>query len=272
MKKVLLLSLLALAAITTAIAQTGLTVGPPRVYFVADAGQGQTQYIDVTNPSKDYTLELGISFEDWSYSEYGDNVLSEKGSLPTSCADWISVSETYFSLKPGESKRLQLNMQVPSDAKFTSDVPIHTTMLFVTQLNPRAREEREGANIRLAVRSGIKIYHRFNGREQPDLDITNLQYHHIDSVGTFLELSYDVTGNIWLEGRARAEFLNQATGEKTIVDNLTFYCLPGDKRKQYIAVPDTLTTGQYLASVLVFYGDQEVVKVAELEFDYVAKG
>ncbi len=256
---------------TIAFSQTGLTVGPPRLYFVGDAGQAQTQYVDVTNPSKDYTLELGVSFEDWSYSTYGDNELSPKGTLPTSCANWLSVSESYFSLKPGESKRLQLNMQVPKDAKFSTEVPIHTAMLFVTQLNPRAREKQEGANIRLAVRSGVKVYHRFNGRETPDLEITNLVYKDVDSVGQFLEVSYDVTGNIWLEGRLRAEFLNQETGEKEVVDNLNFYCLPGDKRKQYIAIPKSLKSGNYLVSVLAFYGDQDVVKIAELEFKHVAK-
>jgi len=270
MKKIFL-SILILVASVAAFSQTGLTVGPPRLYFVGDAGQAQTQYLDVTNPSKDYILELGVSFEDWSYSEYGDNEISPKGSLPTSCADWLSVSETYFSLKPGESKRLQLNMQVPKTTKFSAEIPVHTTMLFVTQLNPRAREKQEGANIRLAVRSGVKVYHRFNGRELPDLEITNLVYKEVDSLGQFLEVSYDVTGNIWLEGRLRAEFLNQDTGEKSVVDNLNFYCLPGDKRKQYITVPKTLKTGNYLASVLAFYGDQDVVKVAELEVKHVAK-
>ncbi|MDR2273410.1 MULTISPECIES: fimbrial biogenesis chaperone [Sphingobacterium] len=269
--KNLIASFFLLFTTTIAFSQTGLTVGPPRLYFVGDAGQAQTQYVDVTNPSKDYTLELGVSFEDWSYSAVGDNELSPKGTLPTSCASWLSVSESYFSLKPGESKRLQLNMQVPKDAKFTAEVPVHTAMLFVTQLNPRAREKQEGANIRLAVRSGVKVYHRFNGRETPDLEITNLVYKDVDSAGQFLEVSYDVTGNIWLEGRLRAEFLNQETGEKAVVDNLNFYCLPGDKRKQYIAIPKSLKSGSYLVSVLAFYGDQDVVKIAELEFKHVAK-
>ncbi len=269
--KHIVFSVLFLCIMLAGYSQTGLTVGPPRLYFVGDAGQTQTQFLDVTNPSKDYTLELGVSFEDWAYSVYGDNVLSPKGTLATSCADWLSVSESYFSLKPGESKRLQLNMQVPQNAKFSADVPVHTTMLFVTQLNPRAREKQEGANIRLAVRSGVKVYHRFNGREIPDLEITNLLHKDLDTLGQFLEVSYEVTGNIWLEGRMRAEFLNQDTGEKTVVDNLNFYCLPGDKRMQYIGIPKTLKSGSYLASILAFYGDQDVVKIAELEFKHVAK-
>lgn len=252
----------------TTFGQTGLTVGPPRVFFVVDAGQSQTQYVDVTNPSKDYTLELAVSLEDWEYSELGDNIIKPKGSLRTSCADWLSISETFFALRPGESKRLQVNMQVPKEVAYSDATPVHTAMLFVTQLNPRAGAEHDGANIRLAVRAGMKVYHRFNGQMNTDLEITNLKYTTIDQVGKFLELSYDVTGNTWMEGQVRAEFINQDNGKKTIIEDLAFYCLPHDRRKQYIPIPQELVAGDYIATVMLFYGDQNLVKAAELEFNY----
>jgi len=258
----------AICMVHMAVGQTGLTVGPPRVFYIVDAGQSQTQYVDVTNPSKDYTLELAVSLEDWEYSEVGDNVIKPGGSLQTSCVDWLSISEPFFALKPGESKRLQVNMQVPKEISYSDSIPVHTAMLFVTQLNPRAGAEQEGANIRLAVRAGIKIYHGFNRQANTDLEITNLKYTTLDQAGKFLELSYDVTGNTWMEGQIRAEFINQDNGKKTIVEDIGFYCLPHDKRKQYISVPQELVAGDYIATVMLFYGDQNLVKAAELEFKY----
>ncbi|MBL1410478.1 fimbrial biogenesis chaperone [Sphingobacterium faecale] len=258
-------------ALSFSSAQTGLTVGPPRIYFVADAGQSQTQYVDVTNPSKDYPLDLAVSFEDWAYSVVGDNVLSPKGSLKTSCADWLTVSEPFFSLKPGETKRLQLQMSVPLDKSYSEVIPVHTTMLFVTQLNPRISEEKEGANIRLAVRSGIKVYQRFNGRSRTNLEISNLEYRSVDSIGQYLELSFETQGNTWTEGQLRTEFLNQDTGDRYKVDDVQFYSLPGDQRKQYILLPKELTIGNYLATAMLFYGEDNDVKIAEIEFDYVSK-
>ncbi|TDQ73401.1 fimbrial biogenesis chaperone [Sphingobacterium yanglingense] len=271
MRHYLFILLLSLFTIPLGYAQTGLTVGPPRIYFVADAGQNQTQYVDVTNPSKDYPLDLAVSFEDWAYSAIGDNVLSPKGSLKTSCADWLTVSEPFFSLKPGETKRLQLQMSVPANKSYSDALPVHTTMLFVTQLNPRVSEEREGANIRLAVRSGIKVYQRFNGRSRADLEISNLEYHSVDSIGQYLELSFDTKGNTWMEGQLRTEFLNQDTGNRYKVDDIQFYSLPGDQRKQYILLPKELTAGNYLATTMLFYGEDNDVKIAEIEFDYVPK-
>jgi hypothetical protein len=165
MKKILNFLFLVIVS-QQAFAQTGLTVGPPRVFFVADAGQGQTQYVDVTNPSKDYTMELAVSLEDWSYSEFGDNVLSPKGSLPMDLADWLSISESFFALAPGETKRLQVNLQVPPQVSYTVSIPVHTAMLFVTQMNPRSGEEKDGANIILAVSDGINIYNLFNLKDR----------------------------------------------------------------------------------------------------------
>ncbi|MFZ4262866.1 hypothetical protein ACFRAE_12535 [Sphingobacterium sp. HJSM2_6] len=252
-------------------AQTSLTAGPPRVYFVVESGQDQTQYIDVVNPSKEYPLELAVSFEDWSYSEYGENLLFKKGTLETSCANWISVSEPFFSLKPKESKRLLVNLRVPSNLNASDTIPVHTTMLFITQTNPRPGVNQQGANIRLSVRSGIKIYHRFSGRIQQDLEITDLSYKAMDSVHNVLEVDYKISGNVWMEGKIRTEFVNQETGEKTTSADVGFYCLPGDLRKQYIPIQQGLVSGKYLASVIFLYGEQESVKIAELEFDHDPK-
>lgn len=252
----------------SSLAQTGLSVGPPRLYFVAGSGQSQSLSVEVTNPSKDYTLELAASIEDWMYSEFGDNVLQPKGTLENSCGNWISVSEPFFALKPGESKRLQVNMQVPREVAYTDSLPVHTAMLFVTQLNPKEGNQQDGANIRIAVRSGIKIYHRFNGMDRPDLEITDLKHLKTDDAGDFLELAYQVTGNIWLEGQMRVEFINQDTGTKTLLPTMAFYNLPGDLRKQFVQVPADLEKGNYLVSVMLFYGSQQLVKAGELEFQY----
>ncbi len=252
-------------------AQTSLTAGPPRVYFVVEPGQDQTQYIDVVNPSKDYPLELAVSFEDWSYSKLGENLLFKKGELQTSCANWISVSEPYFSLKPKESKRIMVNLRVPTSVSTTDSIPVRTTMLFITQTNPRSSKNQEGANIRLSVRSGIKIYHRFSGRIKQDLEIVDLSYKNLDTVGNMLEVDYKISGNVWMEGKIRTEFINQETGEKTLLEDVGFYSLPGDVRKQYIPIQKNLQSGKYLASVIFLYGEQEAVKIAELEFDHVSK-
>src|SRR5690606_13235575 len=254
-------------AISTVYGQTGLTVGPPRVYFVGEPGSSMVQFVDVTNPSKDYTLELAVSYEDWSYSETGDNQLFQAGTLSNSCANWLTISEPFFALAPGESKRLQLNMKVPESLGAESP-SVHTTMLFVTQMNPRASTRQEGANIRLAVRSGIKIYHRRAQAESIDVEIDNIVYHKNDSIGSYLELEYQVNGNTWTEGRIRIEYLNQETVKQTKMEDINCYALPGDKRKFYSLLPSELTAGEYVGTVMLLYGDQPDIKIGEISFKH----
>lgn len=244
-------------------AQTGISISPPRIYYVIAPGQSQTEKVLVSNPSKDYTLELAVSFEDWEYNEYGENLMYQTGTLVTSCAAWVSVPEAYFSLAPGESKEIDVQMTVP--ASYRNDtIPVHTAILYVTQLNPRDGVDQQGANIRIAVRTGIKLYQRLPGNFNPSLEITNFRYQKEDA--PTLVLHFDNNGDVWADGRISLELLNQATGAKTVMPDVLFYSMPGDHRQKYLDLPEKLEAGDYIATAIVNYGDANTVKIAELEF------
>ncbi len=247
-------------------AQTGISISPPRVYYVIGPGQSQTEKVVVSNPSKDYSLELAVSFEDWAYNAYGDNVMHQAGTLATSCAAWLSVPEAYFSLAPGESKEVDVQMTVPANHLRNDSVPVHTAILYVTQLNPRDGVDQQGANIRIAVRTGIKLYQRLPGSFNPNLEITNFRYEKSET--PTLVLHFDNDGDVWTDGWISLELLNQATGAKTTLPDELFYSMPGDKRQRHLALPETLETGKYIATAIVNYGDAKTVKIAELDFSH----
>lgn len=245
-------------------AQTGITIGPPRVYFAINPGQSQTEKIMISNPSPDYTLELGVSFEDWEYSPTGENLNYAPGTLPTSCVSWVTLPEAFFSLKPGESKEMDIQMTVP--ANYQNDtVPVHTAMLFVTQLNPRDGVDKNGANIQIAVRTGIKLYRRPANRQVPDIEIVNFTKHQ-DSIRHWVTLHFNNVGKIWADGSISMELLDQSTGEKYELPISDFYSMPGDQRKHQLLLPADLGKGSYIATAIVNYGDVSTVKIAELEF------
>lgn len=264
--KNLLISILLLVSASSVFAQTGITVGPPRTYFVAGPGQQQTQRISISNPSKDYTMELAVSFEDWQYSTYGDNQTFPKGSLATSCAAWLSTPEIYFSLKPEETKMINVNISVPKDYIALDTVPVRTAMMFVTQMNPKTGVNKEGANIRIALRSGIKLYQALPGKNNADIEIEGLKYNKGEL--QTLELNFSNTGNIWADGQIAVELLNQENGKKTELPSSNFFTMPRDKRIFPIPLPKELENGTYLASVLISYGEKDAVKIGELEFNY----
>lgn len=247
-------------------AQTGITIGPPRVYYTIGPGQSQSEKVLLSNPSKDYTLELGVSLSDWEYNEFGDNQVYDAGTLASSCANWVTVSESFFSLAPGESKEIDVMMSVPQ-GHVNDTVPVHTAMLYVTQLNPRDGVDQDGANIRIAVRTGIKLYQRRLGANMPMLEITDFKL--VDSEGgKSVSLYFENQGNIWADGRIAFELFNQETGQTTPLVNASLYTMPGDKRQFPVMLPEELAKGTYIVTAMLDYGENQAIKMAELEFKH----
>src|SRR5690554_1080236 len=94
--------------------QIGISVSPPRLYYNLNHGETGIQKVLVSNISNEHIMNLSITFGDWKYDEFGNNVMLPPDSLDFSCASWLSVDEgTYFTLGPGENREIELKMSVP---------------------------------------------------------------------------------------------------------------------------------------------------------------
>jgi hypothetical protein len=113
-----------------------------------------------------------VSLSDWNYDSLGNNQTYNAGTLSTSNASWVKVMPgQYFTLEPNEKRDLGIVVTVPSNAK--SAIPVHTSMLFLTQLNPWDAQSVNGALIKVSVRMGVKIYHSFSQTEERDIEVVN---------------------------------------------------------------------------------------------------
>ncbi len=79
---------------------TGFDVNTEKLTFgmITPTGSSCTRYIFISN-KKDYPLRVYINF-------YGN------------FANWVSVSENYFVLKPGEEKKLSFSATAPRNAAY----------------------------------------------------------------------------------------------------------------------------------------------------------
>jgi hypothetical protein len=250
------------------LAQAGMTVSPGKLYFKLAPGANGTQKIVVSNPNtKD--LEIGVSLNDWDYDSLGNNQTHDAGTLKTSAAEWIRIMPgSYFTLRPGEKRELDVVFTVPADAN--TEIPVHTAMLFLTQLNPGDGRAADGTSIKVSVRMGIKIYHSFSQSDVRDievLDFTDVLPDKEDkTTGGYLELKLSNTGKQWLEGKVKWEILNTQTGEKKKLDDQEIFSLPGDQRLVRQVLPKDLAKGKYVATAIINYGDKDELKLVELEF------
>lgn len=270
MKKLIYL-LFAIALIGThknLMAQAGMTVSPGKLYYKLGPGASATQKIVVSNPNNK-ELEVGISMNDWDYDTLGNNQTYDAGTLKSSGSAWVQVMPgSYFTLQPNEKRELDIIFSVPGDANTT--IPVHTAMLFLTQLNPGDAKAADGTSIKVSVRMGVKIYHAFSQVEEKDIEVVNftdvLPAKDDKGNGGFLELNLENTGKMWLEGKVKWEILNTQTGTKTKLEDQDIFSLPGDKRIVRQALPANIAKGKYTATAVINYGNKDELKLVELEF------
>lgn len=229
--------------------QVGMTASPSKLYFKLPGGGTATQKVIVSNPN-DRELDVGVSFSDWDYDSVGNNRIYEMGTLKNSCAEWIKVlPASVFTLQSNERRELDVVFTVPQNAD--RSIPVHTAMVFLTQMNPADSRAQNGAAIRVSVRLGIKVYHSFVQTENRDLEVIGLKDTTASlpvkgpvaqkaATATLLELQVQNTGKLWIDGKVKWELLNTQTGGKTQMDEQDFYSLPGDKRiiRQYLPAKD----------------------------------
>lgn len=260
-----LFTLLFIATTNIASAQVGLSVSPPRVYYSIAEGESGTQNLLINNISKDHPLDLAITFGDWEYDEYGNNVMFPPDSLENSCASWLSLPEgTYLTLQPGESREIELRMSVPEETEgYKSSV--NTAMVYVTQMNAVDGVDADGAAIKVNVRQGIKVYHNDASATKKLIEIVELS---LDSENDRLRLSFNNSGNIWANGTVNTTLFNQNTGDEIVLDESVFYTLPGDKRTMFLPFGKDLASGEYIATIIIDYGDEVALEAAELQFSY----
>lgn len=249
-------------------AQAGMTVSPGKLYYKLPAGASATQKIVVSNPNNK-ELEIGVSMNDWDYDTLGNNQTYDAGTLKSSGSAWVQVMPgSYFTLQPNEKRELDIIFTVPADAN--TSIPVHTAMLFLTQLNPGDAKAADGTSIKVSVRMGVKIYHAFSQIEEKDIEVVNftdiLPAQDDKRTGGFLELSLQNTGKMWLEGKVKWEILNTQTGNKTKLEDQDIFSLPGDKRIVRQALPANIPKGKYTATAIINYGNKDELKLVELEF------
>ncbi len=208
-------------------------------------------------------MSLAVTFGDWKYDEYGNNVMLPPDSLAISCASWLSIGEgTYLTLDPGENREIELSMTVPMGG---SHSPVNTAMVYVTQLNAVDGVGADGAAIKVNVRQGIKVYHNESSASTKRIEITALSF---DAENSGLFLGFNSSGNIWANGTVSTSLFNQTTGEEMALEESVFYTLPGDERTMFLPLGRELDNGEYIATIIIDYGDDVALEAAELQFKY----
>lgn len=267
---ILLLLFLGISALAKG--QAGLSTSPLRLFFSSTEGATQTQKVTIANPT-DREAEIGVFFADWDYDEIGNTKIHESKRLATSCSDDIKVlPESFFVLAPHEQKQVDVVFTAPH-VDDPSKTPVLTSLLLFQQLNPFESSQKtpDGAALKIAVRVGVKIYYSVFADPKPEIDIDDFTMSPKDDSVRKVVLHLSNTGNLWANGKIQWNLFNQNTGDNLKVDETKFYTLPGDQRIVEQKLPNDLKAGNYILTAKLNYGDQSVIKMADLTFEITPK-
>lgn len=259
-----ILSLIATIISFTTFAQAGLTVSPGKIFFYDNQKIPVTQKINITNPTNK-VLEIGVSISDWNYDQSGSNKIVEYNTLKESCSPWIQIlPNTFFTIEPNATKEVEVVLTIPSDVN--TNIPVHTSMLFFTQLNPGDSIDEKGASIKVTVRMGVKIYHA-KQESNGEISIVDFRARKDQNDKKMMDLEFKNTGNIWTEGKIIWSLFNYKTGKTTELGEEEFYTLPNDVRVVSKQINPNLVNGQYMMSAQIVYDKNETVQLAEIDFE-----
>lgn len=248
----------------TTFAQAGLTVSPGKLFFYENNKMPVSQKVSITNPTTK-TLEIGVSINDWNYDKSGSNHIAGFNTLNESCSSWIQITpNTFFTIEPNSTKEVEVILTTPD--VINPNNPVHTSMLFFTQLNPSDSVDEKGASIKVTVRMGVKVYHAKQNTEG-DISIVDFKARKDDLNNKFVELDFKNTGEIWTEGKIIWSLFNYKTGKTTELSEEEFYTLPKDVRTVSKQLDPKLVAGQYTISAQIIYGKNETIQLAEMDFE-----
>lgn len=246
-------------------AQSGIAAAPMQLTFDAGPGATQTQKITLSNPSAG-TITMAAGLSDWYRDSTGSIIYAPASSLPASCSGWLEIfPASQFVLEPGELKEVTVVINMPVNAPKEST----NSMLTFTQLNKQKAISQQGIVINLAVRLGVQIYNVPPGVHKKEIDIdqfTDTLFREANTVEKQLYLKLRNSGEISTQGKASIELTHMGTGAKTALPAVPFYTLPGAIRQIRIQLSKDLPPGKYSAVALIDYGEDQELRIGELEF------
>ncbi len=243
------------------------SVSPSRLYFNAEPGQTQVRRITVTNNSET-PQSFTVSFADFSSpGTDGKTELSDPGESSHSASRWLSASPSLVELAAGESRDVEVILQLP-DSPEAAKVVWATTLVKLARERtqpPGLGEDAMGFGIMHTFQFVIHVFQTPPGVTYKDARILAFEDSGKDEEGKrTLMLHLENTGEAIIDVAAYLELTNLRTGETIRERARAFTTLPGHSRRMNFNLPENLTPGNYSVLGVVDYGDREAVIAAEL--------
>jgi P pilus assembly chaperone PapD len=245
-----------------------VSVSPSRFYFNVSPGNYKSQKLRVTNNgTKPQTFTVNfVNFG--SSGNKGKTQIDTNRTSAHGMADWLSASPSFFELGAGESKEVDILLQLPNIPEANS-VRWALASVKISKENTGPTEKGENVTGMAIVSTFSFLIHLF--QTPPSVTYTEVivEKFYEDTINSndsirVLVMDTKNIGDAIANCVPYLDMVNLKNGEKRQVKTKGYTILPGGVRQIKFIIPSDLSKGEYNILGIVDYGSETDIAAMEL--------
>lgn len=247
----------------------GVAVTPSHLNFNLKPGETKTYEVKVTNETL-VKRSFNVSLSDYDADKAGKTIFLKPGTSIYGMSQWLSVSPTFFELKPGAVQKVTVTLSIPDSITAARAA---WGLLWIEEQKERQSLDKNGndKSISLGViptfAFGVYMYQNPPTVANNKVSIDNFVYQGINGSTPKIDMTLKNVGDGIASCTAYVELTNTKTGKQQRLMVKRFVILPGYTRNYMFTLPDKLEKGTYSAVGVLDYGSKEDVEAAEINFE-----
>ncbi|MBS1771834.1 MAG: hypothetical protein JST82_03165 [Bacteroidetes bacterium] len=237
---------------------------PTQLDFKLTSGQGESRAINITNGSGK-KVQFRIYLNDWVRDSMGGHIYYRADTLHNSCAKWLTLSNNFVEVEPGQAKQITVKLQMPDDPEAIKEMKWAMVFIETVEENASSKTNSTQASVRNLLRIGVHVY-------QIPPNLTNKSVKVIDlkpskESNTVFNLVCQNTGDVMLECKAHLELAALSDGAKTKLDPIEFPMFPNQMRYVPFELPKNIAKGKYTVLSVVDGGEDMSLEAIESQIE-----
>ena len=229
-------------------------VAPVKLNFSVEPGQSKSRIITLKNHSSTNQTFVAVLGDFLPQKDGGNKTLSAN-STSFSCADWITISPSFFELAPNEEKELAITMQVPV-GNFSSRWAM---IYFRTAQEQTTFSADKGLRTGVSVSSqiAVKVIQSPSSNTNYSVKIDKLkEITKENDTARVFSANIENIGDKITNCRVFLIVSNIKTAEEIQFDPVEIQIFPKTLRVVNLRFPKVLPKGDYSLAAVLDYGDK----------------
>tara|TARA_B110000495_G_C22912132_1_gene532662 strand:+ start:122 stop:982 length:861 start_codon:yes stop_codon:yes gene_type:complete len=247
----------------------GVSVSPAHFHFNQQQGEIKTYKITVKNITSS-PKDFKVNIYDFDMNGKGKSSFLPAGKGKYSLSKWLIISPTFIQLKPFETKKVNVTVNIPSDDKGRKAA---WSIIMIEQEAPRenlVNTTKDGNTVAFGIVPTF-AFGVFAYQNPPNVLTNKVEFKEFNFIQTVVNkkllLEVQNKGDGIAYCTSYIDLTNLDTGDQQRLKVKKFTIVPELIRDFSFVLPSDLQKGKYLAIGVLDYENSEEIQAARIEFE-----